>query len=152
MIIIKEKVKDFPTLIFLMIFDFWAGTVWSSCNHDIHYNFTFPLSWNLFQIDFSAFHEHKIKLKQHKSNKTRLLFFPTCPHRFLFYSQWAFWTMFEKLQDWYRRDIPYSQWLSLAQGRLEGSWSNSLEKVDVRQSSNNQLGISRWRGWWRWWG
>ena len=27
MIIIKEKVKDFPTLIFLMIFDFWAGTV-----------------------------------------------------------------------------------------------------------------------------
>ena len=28
MIIIKEKVKDLPTLIFLMIFDFWAGTVW----------------------------------------------------------------------------------------------------------------------------
>ena len=52
-------------------------------------------------------------------------------------------TMFEKLQDWYRRDIPYSQLLSLAQGRLEGSWINSLEKVDVRQSSNNQLGISR---------
>ena len=29
MIIIKEKVKDLPTLIFLMIFDFWAGTGWT---------------------------------------------------------------------------------------------------------------------------
>ena len=29
MITKKEKVKDFPTLIFLMIFDFWAGTVCS---------------------------------------------------------------------------------------------------------------------------
>ena len=28
MIFRKEKVKDLPTLIFLMIFDFWAGTVW----------------------------------------------------------------------------------------------------------------------------
>ena len=27
MIIIKEQVKDLPTLIFLMIFNFWAGTV-----------------------------------------------------------------------------------------------------------------------------
>ena len=27
MIIIKEKVKDLPILIFLMIFNFWAGTV-----------------------------------------------------------------------------------------------------------------------------
>ena len=27
MIIIKEKVKDLPTIIFLMIFNFWAGTL-----------------------------------------------------------------------------------------------------------------------------
>ena len=29
MIIIKEKVKDLPTLIFLMIFNFRAGTGWN---------------------------------------------------------------------------------------------------------------------------
>ena len=27
MIFRKEKVKDFPPIIFLLIFDFWAGTV-----------------------------------------------------------------------------------------------------------------------------
>ena len=28
MIIWNEKVKDFPTMMFLLIFDIWAGTVW----------------------------------------------------------------------------------------------------------------------------
>ena len=36
MIIIKEKVKDFPTLIFLMIFDFWAGTGWGGVELSYH--------------------------------------------------------------------------------------------------------------------
>ena len=51
MIIIKEKVKDFPTLIFLMIFDFWAGTVcgpkWPNSGMDEH-KMTYTLATEFF--------------------------------------------------------------------------------------------------------
>ena len=36
MIFRKEKVKDFPAMIFLLIFDFWAGTVWTPATNNFY--------------------------------------------------------------------------------------------------------------------
>ena len=49
MIFRKEKVKDLPPMIFLLIFDFWAGTVWAIIDITDALLPTIAQHFNLFQ-------------------------------------------------------------------------------------------------------